>query len=523
MKKFFFLFFAAVVACCAACSSSKTDDGGESQQPTVEGRFTLHSSLQNGMVIQQNRPFRIWGRSLAGVKVTAAPGWTDQTYSTIVPEGGYWTLDVPVPAAPADNAPQSITVSTTLQTETLSDLLIGEVWLLGGQSNMAFPMSQTDNAQAEIAAADHPMIRYFATYPQGAKSEQYDWRNRTDPFYKWYKTSPETVAWQSAVGYYFGLMLHETLGVPIGLINTSNGGATAQAYTPLSALESNMTLKATYVDPFVNHQNILVRPAELYNSMVHPLHHFSIRGVCWYQGEGNWDTYTTYPELMRTLIRSWRRNFGQADLPFYYVQIAAWGFGGPTGEQEFFYSNGAYKGHSGYFYQREAQAKTRDEVEHTGMAVTMDVGNPEDIHPIWKRPVGERLARLALHDTYGMADVACLGPRYRSHRVENGVVKVSFDHAEGLRTNDSQAPKYFYLAPTAGSTHEFRAAAAEIRGDEVWLTCPEVVSAETAASDVAIRYAFLLYPVTNLENGEGLPAEPFRTDDWGPAAYSYVY
>jgi len=523
MKNFLFLFFAAGMACCAACSSPETGGGDESCPPAVEGRFTLHSSLQNGMVIQQNRPFRIWGRSLAGVKVTAAPGWTDRTYSTIVPEGGYWTLDVPVPAAPADNAPQSITVSTTLQTETLSDLLIGEVWLLGGQSNMAFSMTQTDNAQAEIAAADYPLIRYYATSPQGAESEQYDWRNRTEPYYTWYKTTPETVGRQSAVGYYFGRMLHETLGVPIGLVNTSNGGATAQAYTPLSALESSATLKATYVDPFAGHPNVLVRPAELYNSMVHPLHPLSIRGVCWYQGEGNWDTYATYPELMRTLIGSWRRGFGQADLSFYYVQIAAWGFGGPTGEQEFFYSNGPYKAHSGYFYLREAQARTRDEVEHTGMAVTMDVGDPEDIHPIWKRPVGERLARLALHDTYGMTEIACLGPRYRSHRVENGVVKVAFDHAEGLRTSDSSAPKHFYVASTAGSTHEFRAAAAEIHGDEVWLTCPEVVPPAAAAADVAIRYAFLLYPVTNLENGEGLPAEPFRTDGWAPEAYSYVY
>lgn len=522
MKKIFLAILMAGMVCGIACSSS-SDDGGTSE-PAVEGRFVLHSSLQSGMVLQQNRPFRLWGRSRAGVKITAAPSWTSQTYSTIVPEGGYWTLDVPVPAAPADNAPQSITVSTTLQSETLADLLIGEVWLLGGQSNMEFALAQAENAQTEIAEADYPEIRFYKAQPLTAATELYDWRERPEPFYRWYKTTPETAALHSAVGYYFGRMIHEKLGgVPVGLVNTSYGGATAQAFVPLNALEANATLKAVYVDPLKNHENPLVRPAEMYNAMIYPLLGLSVRGVCWYQGEGNWDTYTTYPELMSTLIRSWRRGFGVGDLPFYYVQINAWGFGGPLDNMDFFYSNDPYKVHSGYFYQREAQARTRDEVAHTGMAVTMDVGNPEDIHPIWKRPVGERLARLALHDTYGMTQIACLGPRYRSHTVENGVVKIAFDHAAGLRTNDSAAPKYFYVASKSGAPYVFHAATAEIHGEQIWLTCPEVVSATTTADEVAIRYAYLLYPVTNLENGEGLPAEPFRTDDWVPTAYSHVY
>ena len=265
--------------------------------------------------------------------------------------------------------------------------------------------------------------------------------------------------------------------------------------------------------------NVLVRPAELYNSMVHPLLPLSARGVVWYQGEGNWGDYPIYPLLMKTLINGWRRNFAHSEMPFYYVQIASWGFGQDTSSKEWFYTQGEA---IGYAYMREAQALTREQVSHSGMAVTMDVGDPDDIHPTNKRPVGERLARLALNGTYGRSEVACLGPRYNSLKVENGVVKLLFDNAEGLKTNDGQAPKHFYVASTAGSEHKFWPASAEIHGSEVWLTCPDVVTTSTAASGVAVRYTFLLYPMTNLENGAGLPAEPFRTDSWS-AEISYVY
>ena len=206
-------------------------------------------------------------------------------------------------------------------------------------------------------------------------------------------------------------------------------------------------------------------------------------------------------------------------MPFYYVQIAPWGFDQNTASKDWFYTQGP---HVGWAYMREAQALTREQVSNSGMAVTMDVGDPDDIHPTNKRPVGERLARLALNQTYGRSDVACLGPRYNSLKVENGVVKLLFDNAEGLKTNDGQAPKHFYVAAAAGRSHRFYPAAAEIHGSEVWLTCPDVVTASTTAADVAVRYAFLLYPMTNLENGAGLPAEPFRTDPWS-TDISYVY
>ena len=517
MKKLSFV-LVAVCALLAGCSSDESGPGEDG----VDGTFELHSFLQDGMVIQQNQPFRLWGKaSAANVKISAKASWARQEYTCKADANATWVLEIPVPAAPSDGAPQSIVISTPLQRNVLRDLLIGEVWVLGGQSNMAFAMNQVLNAAAEISAANYPSIRFFTVQPSNEARPIFDWRDMPEPYGKWYSTSPATAGAQSAVGYYFGLMLHRELGVPVGLVNTSNGGASAQAYTPIEALRADSRLKTTFVDPYTADpdMNVLLRPAELYNSMVYPLLRLSTRGVVWYQGEGNWNNYDIYPLLIKTLINEWRRNFANERMPFYYVQIAPWGFDGNTSSQDWFYTQGP---HVGWAYMREAQALTREQVSNSGMAVTMDVGDPDDIHPTNKRPVGERLARLALNQTYGRSDMACLGPRYNSLKVENGVVKHLFDNAEGLKTNDGQAPKHFYVAAAAGRSHRFYPAAAEIHGSEVWLTCPDVVTASTTAADVAVRYAFLLYPMTNLENGAGLPAEPFRTDPWS-TEISYVY
>lgn len=522
MKKIFYLLLTVCLTCGTSCAKNFGDD---SSDPGVPGGFRLHSMLQDGMVIQQNQPFRVWGISPAGVKVSVGATWTTEKYSTVTPQNGRWTIDIPVPAAARNGMRHTLTVSTSLQTQTLSDLLIGEVWVLGGQSNMTFGMEQVLDAATEIAAANYHEIRYFTVMSNMAAAPMYDWRDDAPAaYYRWTAVSPTTVAPLSAVGYYFALMLYKQLGVPVGVINTATGGATAQAYTPYNALESDPALKQTFIDPYEQDPNMgmLVRPAGLYNGMVAPLLPFSTRGFTWYQGEGNWGGYEIYPLLMKTLITTWRENFNRGELPFYYVQIAPWAMGLEQNSASFYHQ------HPSYFFIREAQSMTRDQVPSTGMVVTMDVGDPSDIHPINKKPVGERLARLALNQTYSCADVNCLGPRYKSHKVEDGVVKIAFDHAEGLTTNDSQAPKYFYVSGSKGAPYLFYPTMAKINGSEVWLTCPKVVTSTTQAADIQIRYAYLMYSVTNVQNGDGLPMEPFRTDSWSwafgaPADVRYVY
>ncbi|MEG0807018.1 MAG: sialate O-acetylesterase [Alistipes sp.] len=515
MKK---CYFALLVICAfwVSCSSSSVE--GEPPTPPVKGDFRLHAYLQNGMVIQQNQPLRLWGRGTPGIELTASGSWASTKVTCVASKEGLWEVALPVAAAPSDNAPQSITVASSQKTVSLSDLLIGEVWLLGGQSNMDFKMSQVLNHAAEIAAADHPQIRFFSMYPTDADRPEWEWRlDRPQSYYTWRKCSPSSAADMSAVGYYFGQMLHRELGVPVGLINTSNGGATAQAYTPISALRDNPALKTTFVDSATPGMNPLQRPAALYNAMVAPILGASIRGVAWYQGEGNWGDYDIYPLLMKTLMTAWRQNFRCGTVPFYCVQIAPWAMGTDVSQPAMFYAQ-QYP----YFLLREAQTKIRNEVAATGMAVTMDVGDANDIHPINKRPVGERLARLALNQTYGRSEVKCLGPRYKSLKVEASVVKIAFDNAEGLMTRDAQAPVHFYVAAATGAQHRFHATVATIHGSEVWLSCPEVVTATTTARDIQVRYAMLIAPTTNLQNGAGLPAEPFRTDTWSEGV-SYVY
>lgn len=216
----------AMFALLAGCSSEK----GDSPEDGVEGTFRLHSFLQDGMVIQQNQPFRLWGKaSAAHVKITAKPSWTRQEYTCKADASGTWVLEIPVPAAPIRTAPRSRSGSSTpLQTTSLRDLLIGEVWVLGGQSNMAFALGQALDAPAEISAANYPSIRFFTVQPSNEARPIFDWREEMpEPYGKWYSTSPATAGAQSAVGYYFGLMLHRELGVPVGLVNTSYGGATA--------------------------------------------------------------------------------------------------------------------------------------------------------------------------------------------------------------------------------------------------------------------------------------------------------
>lgn len=522
MKSFLYALLMACLVCGVCCTK---ESGDKTEEPTVEGKFRLQSMLQSNMVIQQNQPFRVWGNSKTGVKITAKASWDNKEYSTIAAQGGSWAIDIPVPAAPKDNAPQSITVSTTLQTETLTDLLIGEVWVLGGQSNMTFWMSQVVDAVAEIAAADYPEIRYYTVFNAAANEPQTDWRmvDVPDGYHAWRKVTPPTAGYQSAVGYFFGRMLHQKMGVPIGLINTATGGATAQSYAPREALMSDPDLKATFLDTSKPDMEMTVKPCGLYNNMVAPILPYSIKGVIWYQGEGNWGDYAIYPKLMKALMGQWREGFGHGKIPFHCVQIAPYSIDTHANLED---PSWFYLQIPSYFFIREAQGAIRDQEENSGMAVTLDVGNPVDIHPNNKKPVGERLARIALNMNYGYTDVECLGPRYKSHKVENGVVKISFDNAEGLMTSDNAAPRYFYVGPN-NSQYKLYPTTAEIHGTEMWLTCPAIVKPATKAEEIVIRYACLMYPTTNVQNGDGLPMEQFRTDNWAsnwnaPANVTYV-
>jgi hypothetical protein len=464
--------------------------------------LTLASPLQSNMVIQQNKPFTMWGRTAPGDAVQIQADWQSGPVTVRADDSGAFTAIVEVPAVrPGDYHEHSLTVGSGSEMVTLSHLLIGEVWFCSGQSNMQFSMSTALDSTADIAAALNPHIRlYYANLNFSANPiEQIGG--------EWVLCSPKTVRNFSAVGYYFGRKLQQTLDVPVGIIFSGIGASAAQAFVPQPVLAADTLLDRTYLEPYLQSPRSkevinggfsfekVTRPFLLYNAMIYPLRHLSIRGFCWYQGESNRMERESYTLLTQMLIRSWRQAFQQGDLPFYYVQVAPFFYDKPDSTL------------ADYAFFREAQEKVSS-IPNTGMVITMDVGESKNLHPINKKPVGERLAAMALNREYGSTNIVYRGPQYKYIEISGRNVIIHFEPGTvtgGLRTKDGKEPAYFIIA---GADQIFYPAQARIEGDEI------IVHFDKVKQPAAVRYAFTNFPVTNLENGAGWPVVPFRTDDW---------
>jgi len=464
--------------------------------------LTLASPLQSNMVIQQAKPFTIWGRATPGEAVRIEATWLPGPVTVRADDSGAFTAIVAVPAvARGDYHEHSLTVACGSELQTLSHLLIGEVWFCSGQSNMQFSMATVRDSTADIAAAHYPDIRLFNAW-LNFSDQPVDGIGGT-----WVACSPQTVRGFSAVGYYFGRQLQQTLDLPVGIIFSGIGASAAQAYVPRAVLAADTVLDHRYLEPYLqsprSHEHIdggfsfekVTRPYLLYNAMIHPFRHLSIRGFCWYQGESNRMEREAYTLLTQALIRSWRQVFGQGDLPFYYVQVAPFFYDQPDSTL------------ADYAFFREAQERIAT-LANTGMVITMDVGEARNLHPINKKPVGERLAAMALNREYGYADRVYRGPQYRCMELAGHDILIHFEPGTvhgGLRTRDGAAPAFFTMA---GADHIFYPAEARIDGDEVIVRCDKV------KKPAAVRYAFTNFAVTNLESGAGWPVVPFRTDSW---------
>lgn len=443
----------------------------------------LPSVIGNNMVLQRGQDVPIWGWDDPGTKVTVTVG--DAQATATAGEDGKWMVRLPAMKA---GGPLSMTIEGTNKV-TLTNILVGEVWLCSGQSNMEWAVASSDNAKQEIAAADHPRIRHIKIPHVPADTPQED-----VPSEGWQVCSPETVGRFTAVGYFFARHLEQQLDVPIGLIGSNWGGTRIEPWTPPVGFRQVPALKdiADNLDKFpskkadgkINHQT----PLALYNGMIAPLVPYAIRGALWYQGESNNGEGMLYHEKMKALITGWRSIWHSPDMPFYYVQLAPYRYGGdPTRLPGIW----------------EAQLATL-RVPHTGMAVTVDIGNVGDIHPRNKQDVGKRLALWALAKDYGRSDLVYSGPLYKSMKVEDGKIRLFFDHVDGgLVSRDGKPLSHFTIA---GEDKKFVPATAEIDGDTV------VVSSESVAHPVAVRFGWHQEAEPNLSNKEGLPASPFRTD-----------
>ncbi len=466
----------------------------------MEDELTLADVLQSKMVIQQAKPFKLWGTGVTGNKVAVKADWSAAVVA-VVKKDGTWEASIDVPSAKAgDFGKHTIDITSGKQKMFLNDLLIGDLWLCSGQSNMTMYMKPFKpwhngvvNYKEEIAAANFPGIRLFTVQKDSSST----------PGKKivgiWQECNPASVETFSAVSYYFGRELFKNVNIPIGLIVSGYGGAAAQAFTSRETLAADAVLKKEYLDPFDKGEKkgVTGQPTLIYNAMIYPLLHLSIKGIIWYQGESNAGKRGLYPILSGAMINNWRSLFTQGDLPFYFVQMPAYN----------------WKKHDRYEYGyalfREEQQRLLS-IKNTGMAVAIDVGDTTIIHPSRKREIGERLGKIALHDTY-RKKLVFEGPKFEAMAVDKDKVTISYlreSLGSGLTLNSGSEPLHFFLA---GADQKFYPAKAEIKGNQIVLHCSKVMQ------PVAVRYAFTNYPFTNLQNKEGLPAYPFRTDDWKDA------
>jgi sialate O-acetylesterase len=446
----------------------------------------LPAVIGDNMVLQRGQPFPIWGWDDPGTEVSVKLG--NAEIRVKAGADGKWMVELPAMEA---GGPHAMTVAGS-DTVTVKDILVGEVWLCSGQSNMEWTVSASADAEKEIAAARHPRIRHLKIAHVPADSPQSDARSDGG----WKVSSPETAGGFTAVGYYFAREIAKELDVPVGLIGSNWGGTRIEPWTPPVGFKKVPALKdiagklevypEKLPDGKVNHQS----PLALYNGMIHPLVPFAIRGALWYQGESNNGEGMLYHEKMKALIAGWREVWGREDLPFYFVQLAPFRYGGEPERL------------AGIW---EAQAATL-KVPHTGMAVTVDIGNVADIHPRNKQDVGKRLALWALAKTYGKEGIVCSGPLFRSLAVDGRRARLSFDHVGGgLVSRDGKPLTGFAVA---GDDKRFVEAKAVVDGATV------VVEAEGVEKPVAVRFAWHQEAEPNLSNKEGLPASPFRTDAW---------
>lgn len=439
---------------------------------------TLPAIFGDHMVLQQNAAVTIWGWAKPLEEVSVAGSWGDKVLKIKTNNKGTWQVKLQTPTA---GGPYAIEIQGYNKL-IINDVLIGEVWLCSGQSNMEWtPKAGIDNAAPEIAKANQPTIRFFTVSNRSAETPQLDLEGH------WEVCTPESMTNFSAIGYFFGKQVQENLNVPMGLINSSWGGTPAEAWMNANVLVQNKML----AEAATKLPDVPWGPEEsgsIYNAMLAPLTSYRISGALWYQGEANTINGSTYDLLLTAMIQSWRKEWGY-EFPFYYVQIAPYKYGRPQ--------EGAVV--------RDAQRRALASIPNAGMVVVSDIGDIKDIHPKNKVDVGIRLANLALNKTYAKRGLPASGPLYRNMNIEKDKIRITFDYADNGFLIKGKELTHFEIA---GEDQQYVNATAKIEGNTI------LVQAKNVKNPVAVRFAWDNTAEPNLFNKEGLPASCFRTDDW---------
>ncbi len=478
------------------------------------GDVKLPGCLSDNMVLQQKAQVKFWGWAEPGEKVAVKPAWTLMKYDTTADENGEWVVFLTTPAT--DGRSFNIDISGNNEI-TLKNVLLGEVWLCSGQSNMQWELQQTLNHEEEVATADQPEIRLlYVPRSESAKPLK-------DLRYKWEECTPQTAKRCSAVGYFYGRELQERLNVPIGIITSAYGGTPAEAWVRTEVIANNPELKPIYERDldflarrpeleaefatvisdwqearkekpslkkprYPDNLRMQHRSGYLFNSMLYPIINYHIKGAIWYQGETNVPRAYQYAELIRELINNWREEWGY-EFPFYIVQLPPYNYSNPQATT---------------CPELQESQKAALELANTGLAIISDVGNLNNVHPKNKQTVGRRLADLALSETYGYENICCYGPMYKDVEIKGNKAIISFDSVNyGLKAEGEL--REFEIA---GNDKVFYPAKAIIDGAQVIVTCDKV------NEPVAVRFAWHNGVSPNLFNSKGLPACSFRTDSW---------
>ena len=458
------------------------------------------------MIFQHETPIHISGKAASDKKISVSIN--DVNYSTITDKNNNWSVEIePLKAG----GPYTLVVSTSSDTLRYSDVLAGEVWLCSGQSNMEFMLQQTPISKEELSQINDSSLRLFdrkARY----RTNHVQWSNdvldsiQSLHYYsptKWYIASSQSVSPFSAVAYHFGKMLRDSLNIPIGLICNAIGGSPIESWIDETELEARYPMilndwnnnnliqewvrqRASYNIRNASHNNQKhpYMPGYLYATGIKPLINLPIKGVVWYQGESNAQDAKTHGELFKLLVDNWRAGWNNPSMPFYYVQLSSlnretW--------PEF----------------RDSQRKLLTEISNTGMAVSSDWGDSLDVHPVNKKPIGERLALLALHNTYQF-NVVANGPLFRRAALHDKQVILTFDYGKGLKSSDGMAIRGFEIA---GEDGVYYPANVKIVNDSI------VLSNKNILNPIFVRYGWKPYSTANLVNGAGLPASTFHCSE----------
>lgn len=451
----------------------------------LEAQVKVASIFNDNMVLQQKTKAPVWGRALPGKKISITVSWQEAPCETVAGKDSTWRVFIPTPEASFDK--QTITISSEGSSKTIGNVLIGEVWLCSGQSNMEMPMKGYSSqpvlgGQDDIARSGNDFLRCFTVGRNITLEKQNSCTGR------WEIASPNTTPNFTATGYYFARLLQDVLGIPVGIIHSSVGGSAIEAWIPRETFEKDFSSIAI-PDDISNEKRQVLVPTVLFNGMINPIAGYAIKGAVWYQGEANVPRYQEYPRMFAAMHKAWMKYWDNDKLPIYLCQIAPF----------------RLRDNAGNAFLREAQLKIARTQPNTGIAILMDIGEEMCIHPANKKAAGERLAYIALARNYGFSNLPYQAPVFSKAEYQNGKAILSFENTGLGFTSFNQPLSGFELA---GSDRKFHPASATIVRGKI------EVESQAVPAPVAVRYAFKGYIKGSLFGSNGLPVSSFRSDDW---------